>query len=76
MHMCMRKYAGFITARCKATMQDWSIGGLIWLGNLAEGGNAGSAGRAVSEDLNRPVNKSLPSGIPPCKIGIDRNNRH
>lgn len=77
MYMCMRRYSGFITARYKASILDKSINGLIRLGNMAEGGNAGSTGSAVSENSNYPVNKSLPSGISPCKKkNGHRNNIH
>lgn len=71
MNMCMRKYSGFITARRKASIHVKPTGGLIWLGNMAECGNAGSAGSAVSEDSNSPINKSLQFGISPCKIRMD-----
>lgn len=66
--MWMRRYSGFITARWTASVLGTSIRGLIWLGNMAEGGNAGSTSSAVSQDSNRPVNKSLPSGISPFRI--------
>lgn len=68
MYRCLRKYSGFITASCEARITDKPFNGLLWLGNMSEGGNAGSAGSAVSEDLNHPVNTSLPSGTSPSKI--------
>lgn len=38
---------------------------------MSAGGNAASAGSAVSSVSNHPVNKCLPSGIYPCKIRMD-----